>query len=72
MRTSKTLASGPEGAWRIVFDPEELQLFVGFADDDEVPGDGMTVENFLVIVPRSPLHLEAQEQFKVLLRGLLA
>lgn len=69
---SKTLASGPEGCWRIVFDQEELQLFIGFTEDDADPLTGATVEDFLVIVPTSPLHREAQERFKELLRGLLA
>lgn len=69
---SKTLASGPDGAWRIVLDQEELQLFIGFTEGDADPLTGTTVEDFLVIVPTSPLHREAQEQLVQLLRGWLA
>ncbi len=69
---SKTLASGPEGSWRIVFDQEEFQLFIGFTEDDADPLTGTTVEDFLVIVPRSPLHLEAHGRLVQLLRRWLA
>ena len=39
----KTLARGNEGCWRIVFDREELHLYVGFTEDDRVSVDGMMV-----------------------------
>jgi hypothetical protein len=69
---SKTLANGDEESWRVVFDLEELHLFVGFTELDAVPVDGMTVEDFLVTLPANPRHAEARDQLVLLLQTLLA
>ncbi len=68
---SKTLARGDEGYWKIVFDREELHLYVGFAKDGAVPDDGMTVEDFLTTVPKNKLHREAHDRLVRLLSTLL-
>lgn len=67
----KTLARGNEGCWRVVFDREELHLYVGFIEDN-VPVAGMTVEDFLVIIPSTALHREAHQSFIQLLHELFA
>ncbi len=70
--TILTLASGTEGSWKIVFDRVEAHLYVCFTEDDAVPVDGMTVEDFLAIVPWTALHSEAHRRFIQLLHELFA
>lgn len=68
---SKTLASGDEGSWKIVFDRKQLHVYVGFAEDGAVPDDGMTVEDFLTTVPKNKLHREAHRRFVRMLTEML-
>jgi hypothetical protein len=69
-----TLAEDHTGAWEIAFDPDELHLFIGKAKRGRLPDPvkGMTAEDFLVTIPRGPLHRRAHERFVGLLTVALS
>ncbi|WP_143748931.1 hypothetical protein [Mesorhizobium sophorae] len=52
------LAEDHDGAWTLVFDPEDLHLYVEFAGPEIAsdPVDWMTVEDFLARRPQGSLH----------------
>ncbi|RWA84908.1 hypothetical protein [Mesorhizobium sp.] len=60
-----TLAEDQTGAWKLAFEPEELHLYIAFAKPGSEPDPvaGMTAEDFLVTIPRGPLHRQAHEGF---------
>jgi len=59
-----TLAEDATGAWKLVFLPDELHLYVGFAPPgaEADPVDGMTIEDFLVRLPSGALHRSAHRK----------
>ncbi len=49
----------------MAFDPDELHLFIAFAEPGASPDPvgGMTAEDFLVTLPRDELHEQAHHSF---------
>ena len=62
---ARSLAQDDTGAWMMAFDPDELHLFIAFAEPGASPDPvgGMTVEDFLVTRPRDELHEQAHHSF---------
>jgi hypothetical protein len=62
---TRSLAEDDTGVWMMAFDPDELHLFIVFAElgSSPDPVGGMTVEDFLVTLPRDELHEQAHHSF---------
>jgi hypothetical protein len=62
---TRSLAEDDTGAWMMAFEPDELHLFIALAEPGASPDPvgGMTVEDFLVTLPRDELHEQAHHSF---------
>ncbi|OBQ66489.1 hypothetical protein A9K72_34630 [Mesorhizobium loti] len=58
---TRHLAADSDGAWTVVFEPEELHLYIDFVRPGTAadPASGMTIEDFLARRPRSPTDTRA-------------
>jgi hypothetical protein len=59
------LAEDDTGRWKLVFDPDQLHLYVEFTQPGTAakPGQRISADDFLAWSPRNPLHRRALDCF---------
>ncbi|MER9336782.1 hypothetical protein NKJ06_22750 [Mesorhizobium sp. M0293] len=67
------LAEDSDGAWTIVFEPEDLHLYLEFVKPGMAtdPVSGMTIDDFLARRPVNPAHRRALDNLVAWLRRAL-
>ncbi|MER8552742.1 hypothetical protein NKH37_11270 [Mesorhizobium sp. M1217] len=67
------LAEGTNGDWVIVFEPDELHLYIAFVAPGATaePADSMTIDDFLARRPQGPTHRVAIDKLVGLLETAL-